>query len=249
MDIEKVFTPVTHIPSGRRPIGSRWVFVIKSDGRCKARLVAQGFKQKYGVDYQETYSPTLRADSLRILLADAAFRDWEFHQVDVKTAYLEGDLTEEIYMKSPEGMSATNYVRINKALYGLKQFGRAWNQKLDAKLSSLKFRRSASDDCIYINSKKIIVIGVYVDDLIKCGKIINEVVEIKTKLASLFPVKDLGLINNIISWKITRERDNRSFIISQSSHILDKFRSFRLKDAKSFTSQPNGCHGILSRDE
>lgn len=107
---KNVFTPITHIPHGRMPIGSRWVFTVKSDGRYKARLVAQGFSQKFGIDYQETYSPTLRADSLRILLAVAAFRDWEIHQIDVKTAYLEGDLSEEIFMKSPEGMSASNYV-------------------------------------------------------------------------------------------------------------------------------------------
>ena len=72
---KKVFTPVIHVPCGRKPVGSRWVFSIKSDGRFKARLVAQGFSQVYGVDYNETYSPTLRADSLRILLAVAAYRD------------------------------------------------------------------------------------------------------------------------------------------------------------------------------
>lgn len=87
---KEVFSPVTHVPHGRRPIGSRWVFTVKSDGRFKARLVAQGFNQVYGLDYLETYSPTLRMDSLRILLSVSAYYDWEIHQVDVKTAYLEG---------------------------------------------------------------------------------------------------------------------------------------------------------------
>ncbi|KAI1003732.1 hypothetical protein K3495_g4472 [Podosphaera aphanis] len=86
-----VFTKVTHVPHGRRPIGSRWVFTVKSDGRYKARLVAQGFGQIPGVDFLGTYSPTLRMDSLRILLAVAAFRDWEIDQVDGKTDYLEGE--------------------------------------------------------------------------------------------------------------------------------------------------------------
>ena len=138
---KKVFTPVIHVPCGRKPVGSRWVFSIKSDGRFKARLVAQGFSQVYGVDYNETYSPTLRADSLRILLAVAAYRDWDIHQIDVKTAYLEGDLHEEIYMKAPEGISGTSHVRVDKALYGLKQSGRVWYEKLDDKLLSLGFKK------------------------------------------------------------------------------------------------------------
>ncbi|KHJ33002.1 hypothetical protein EV44_g0276 [Erysiphe necator] len=120
-----VFKPITHVPRERKPVGSRWVFAIKADRRFKARLVTQGFRQVYGVDYFDTYSPTFRMASLRILLATAAYREWEIHQVDVKTAYLEGDLDEEIFMTCPEGMKATKFVKVNKALYGLKQSGRA----------------------------------------------------------------------------------------------------------------------------
>lgn len=120
-----VFRPITHIPHGISPIGSRWVFTIKSDGRFKAKLVAKGFNQIQGIDFFDTYAPTLRMDSLRILLAVAAFQNWEIHQIDVKTVYLEGDLHEEIFMKCPEGIEGTKYVKVEKSLYGLRQSGRA----------------------------------------------------------------------------------------------------------------------------
>lgn len=136
---KKVFTLITHVPHGRKPVGSRWIFSLKSDGRFKARFVAKGFSQIYGVDYNKTYSPTLRADSLRILLAVATFRDWDVHQIDVKTAYLEGDLDEVVYMRTPEEIFGTKYVRVDKTLYGLKQSGRAWYKKLDKKLHLLGF--------------------------------------------------------------------------------------------------------------
>ncbi|KAI0993879.1 hypothetical protein K3495_g14305 [Podosphaera aphanis] len=248
---KEVFIPVTHVPHGRKTIGSRWVFAIKSDGRFKARLVAQGFSQVYGIDYFDTYSPTLRMDSLRILLAVSAFFDWEIHQIDVKTAYLEGDLEEDVFMKCPEGVTGTKYVKVQKALYGLKQSGRAWYQKLDEKLSKLLFRKSDSDHCIYIHTKLQIIIGVYVDDLIICGKLLEHVVRFKQQLSAVFPIKDLGEIDVIIGWKVTRERTTRTLKISQAEYIRDKICSFGLQDAKIYTSPLNGYDGIMpgQRDE
>ena len=100
-------------------------------------------------------------------------------------------------------MTGTKYVRVDKALYGLKQSGRVWYQKLNNKLYSLDFKRSNCDQCIYIHSKVQVVIGVYVDDLIICGKVLQQVVEIKQQLSSFFPIKDLGLIGTVIGWNIT----------------------------------------------
>ncbi|KAI0994843.1 hypothetical protein K3495_g13339 [Podosphaera aphanis] len=247
--IKEVFKPITHVPHGRRIVGSRWVFTIKSDGRFKARLVAQGYSQVYGIDYFDTYSPTLRMDSLRILLAVSAYFDWEIHQVDVKTAYLEDDLQEEVYMRCPEGMTGTDYVRVNKALYGLKQSGRAWYQKLDSKLVFLRFRKSESDQCIYIHPKFQIIIGVYVDDLILCGKVLSQVLMIKRKLSCFFPIKDLNEINVIIGWKVTCQRATRTLKISQAHYLKDKIKSFGLQDSKSYTSPLDGYDGILPGSE
>lgn len=240
-----VFTPVTHVPHDRKPIGSRWVFAVKSDGRLKARLVAQGFSQIHGIDYFDTYSPTMRMDSLGILLAVSAFNDWEVEQIDVKTAYLEGDLNETIFMKSPEGMRTTKYVKLNKSLYGLKQSGKAWYEKLGAKLILLGFNKSKSDDCIYIHLYKQMVIGVYVDDLVICGKIIEDLKRLKEKLSSFFPIKDLGPIDMIIGWKITRQRSTRTLSITQVHYISDKINSFGLTNAKTCASPLEGYSGIL----
>ena len=242
---KNVFENVGHIPHGRKPIGSRWVFAVKSDGRFKARLVAKGFSQTSGIDYFDTYAPTLRMDSLRTLLAVAAFRDWEIHQVDVKTAYLEGDLHEEIFMRCPEGMKGSKYVRVKKALYGLKQSGRAWNEKLDIRLTSLGFKKSEYDHCVYIHLRKQIVIGVYVDNLIICGKMIKQVEDTKYRLSSFFRIKDLGVIDMIIGWKITRERETRTLRISQAQYLAEKIKSFGLENSISCSSPLSGYDGIL----
>lgn len=248
LQIKDVFIPVSHIPHDRKPVGSKWIFSVKSDGRFRARLVAQGFSQVHGINYFDTYSPTLKMDSLRILLAVATFCDWEIHQLDIKTAYLEGDIQEEIYMKCPEGMNR-RYVKINKALYGLKQSGKAWYEKLDAKLSFLNFKKSEADHCVYVHSSTQIVIGVYVDDLIICGKVLEQVVAIKKQLSSFFRVKDLGLIDVVIGWKINRDRSKRTLSISQSNYLTEKIRSFGLEDAKTYSTPLNGYDGIVPRVE
>ena len=107
---EKGTWKLVDLPSGRKAIGNRWVFTKKFDekgnlSRYKARLVAQGFSQIPGQDYSETFSPVMRLDSLRTLVALAAMLDLEISQMDIKGAYLNGTLEEEIYMKQPEGYS------------------------------------------------------------------------------------------------------------------------------------------------
>ncbi|KAI0991250.1 hypothetical protein K3495_g16937, partial [Podosphaera aphanis] len=184
-------------------------------------------------------------DSLRILLAVAAFFDWEIHQIDVRTAYLEGDLTDEIYMQTPEGVEGTKYVRLNKALYGLKQAGKAWYDKLDSKFMALSFNRSMNDQCIYIHPEKQIVVGVYVDDLVICGQLLRDVEDLKEELTSYFPIKDLGEIDTVIGWKVTRDRSTRSLSISQAHYINDKVKSFGLGDAKPYSAPLDGYSGIL----
>ena len=159
---------------------------------------------------------------MRILLAVSTFRDWEIEQLDVKTAYLEGDLSETIFMRSPEGLETTKYVQLNKPLYGLKQSGKAWYEKLESKLICLGFKKSLSDECIYIHTEKQVIIGVYVDDLVICSSHLRNISAIKKELAVYFPIKDLGPIGTIIGWKISRDRVNRKLKISQCPYIYDK---------------------------
>ena len=146
--------------SDRQAIGCKWVYKIKrkADGsveRYKARLVAKGFNQKEGIDYNETFAPVAKFCSIRALLALAAREDMEIHQMDVKTAFLNGDLDEDIYMKQPQGYvvdGKEDYVcKLHKALYGLKQAGRAWYKKIDnVLLHTLGFKRSQADHCVYV---------------------------------------------------------------------------------------------------
>lgn len=160
---------LTHLPAGKKTVGSRWVYKRKtgSDGetlRFKARLVAQGFTQRYGTDYDETFSPVVRMESVRMLVAVATQRSMELHQVDVTTAFLNGILQEEVYMRQPRGFQTGDkemVCRLKKSIYGLRQSPRCWNTALDAQLG---FTQSDSDPCIYLSTEKTFYIGVYVDD-------------------------------------------------------------------------------------
>jgi hypothetical protein len=139
------------LPSGRKPVSCKWVFKIKQGANgeveCyKARLVARGFTQTYKVDYNETFAPVAKFTSIRCILALAALEDMEIHQMDVKTAFLNGELEKEIYMEQPQGFVHKGgehlVCKLHKSLYGLKQSPRAWNQKLDAFLKSIEFMKS-----------------------------------------------------------------------------------------------------------
>ena len=142
------------LPAGRKAVKSKWVFKRKADGRYRARLVAKGFTQIQGIDYDETFSPVARFESLRLILALAALEDWEIHQMDVKSAFLNGLLEEEIYMEQPEGFitpgQESKVCLLKKAIYGLKQASRAWNLQFHGVLVELGFTRTYSDAGIYV---------------------------------------------------------------------------------------------------
>ena len=140
--------------------------------RYKARLVAQGYSQTEGIDFNETFAPVAKFASIRALLALAAIYDLEIHQMDVKTAFLNGDLEEEIYMVQPEGFVVSGkeqlVCKLNKSLYGLKQASRAWYQKMDQALLDVKFHRLQADSCVYVfrRDSLVIFVALYVDDLL-----------------------------------------------------------------------------------
>eukprot|EP00833_Pecoramyces_ruminatium_P002112 jgi/Orpsp1_1/1176144/evm.model.c7180000056545.1 len=147
-----VFTIVDKVPENANIITTRWVLKYKrnSEGvivKYKARLVARGFDQIYGVDYNNTFSPTLKQDTLRTIVSIAVQNKFNIHQMDIKTAYLNAKLDEEIYMEMPEGMKQKGYCKLNRALYGLKQSGRMWNETLNKVLLKLGFKRFLSDPC------------------------------------------------------------------------------------------------------
>ena len=172
---------LVELPKDRKLVGSKWVLKVKrnADGsieRCKARLVAQGCSQREGLDYDETFSPVVRPESVRSVVALACQEGLKVHQMDITTAFLNGDLKEEVYVRQPEGFVADGQkhlvYRLKKSLYGLKQAPRCWNQVLDSYLKNMGFKQSTSDPCIYTSNTTdgLFILAVYVDDILVAGK-------------------------------------------------------------------------------
>ena len=141
------------LPQGNRAIGCKWIYKVKDDGRYKARLVAKGFAQRKGKEYDEIFAPVVRHTSIWILLALVAIYDLELEQLDVKTAFLHGDLDEDIYMEQPEGFVVEGkselVCKLKKSLYGLKQSPRQWYKRFDHFMLENGFHRSIKDACVY----------------------------------------------------------------------------------------------------
>ena len=194
---------LVQLPEGRTAIGSKWIFKIKYNGqgsieRFKGRLVAQGHTQKYGIDYEETFAPVAHYSSIRTILAYAVEKRMKIHQMDVITAFLNGDLNEDIYMEQPPGYVQEGkeklVCKLKKSLYGLKQSPRCWNEKLTQHVKSLGFEESGADPCIFTRRKnqKVEIIAIYVDDLIAITETDEEMRRLKKSLTSTFKMKDLG---------------------------------------------------------
>jgi hypothetical protein len=147
---------------GRNVVGCKWIYKIKrkQDGsldRYKARLVAKGFKQRYGIDYDDTFSPVVKITTIRIVLSITVSRGWNLRQLDVQNVFLHGYLEEEVYMQQPPGYedpARPNYVfKLDKTLYGLKQAPRAWYSRLSSKLIALDFQSSKADMSLFFYSQ------------------------------------------------------------------------------------------------
>ncbi len=213
--IENGTWELVDLPVNRKAVDCKWVFRIKrnEDGsieRYKARLVAKGFTQKFGVDYDETFSPVVRFESVRLLIALASQLGMKLHQMDVTSAFLNGSIKEEIYMKQPEGFEMKDkenkFCRLKKSLYGLKQSPRCWNETLHRELCQLGYRQSDADPCIYTQKKEesLVFLAVYVDDIIVASRSEKELEEIKKELSEKFKMRDLGRLHYFLGIKINQ---------------------------------------------
>jgi hypothetical protein len=189
--------PISELPAWAKIVGTRWVFAIKQNEQAevvkrKARIVAQGFSQRPGFDYNETYSPVVRYDSLRLIIMIATLMGWFLHQVDFDAAYLNGLLKHIIYARCPPGLpnSAGKCLKLLKTLYGLKQSGREWYQVLSDFLLSIGFVQAQFDPCVYIQPGQLIL-GVYVDDVLLAGTM-NAIKSFLQLTGACFKFKDLG---------------------------------------------------------
>ncbi|RVW84555.1 Retrovirus-related Pol polyprotein from transposon TNT 1-94 [Vitis vinifera] len=218
------------LPKGVKPIGCKWIFKTKRDSkgnivRYKARLVAKGFTQKEGIDYKETFSPVSSKDSFRIIMALVAHYDLELHQMDVKTAFLNGNIDETIYMVQPENFESKDskqlVCRLKRSIYGLKQASRQWYRKFDQVITSFGFKENTVDQCIYLkfSGSKFIILVLYVDDILLASSDVGLLHETKRFLSSKFDMKDLGNASFVLGIQIHRDRSRGILGLSQKAYI------------------------------
>ena len=245
------------LPEGRSVVGSRWVFKRKLDdkgnvSRYKARLVAQGFSQRPGEDYNETFAPVARFGSIHTLLAYSVYCNMKIHQMDVKTAFLNGRLDEDIYMKQPEGFEMPGkedlvcYLR--RSLYGLKQSPRCWYEELKVHLMSLGFSPSLADPCVFQkwDDERLSIVTAYVDDLIIAVDVINDMEAIKSKLCQRFHMTDLGKLNICLGLSIIQGEGYLQ--LHQRQYVQEMLRKYGM-DMSNTVSTPADTNVRLQEDD
>ncbi|GMI72814.1 hypothetical protein HRI_000950700 [Hibiscus trionum] len=246
--VEKGTWDLVQLPPDRIPIGCKWLFKIKrnADGsisRFKARLVAKGYSQQAGFDFSETFSPVVKAVTVRVILNLALSNGWVLRQIDVDNAFLNGDLVEEVYMDQPPGFEQVDadgnllVCRLRKSLYGLKQAPRAWFEKFRGFLvTSLKFSASLADSSLYFRntSNGKVFIMVYVDDIVVTGDNADEVDSIIKEINYVFSLKDLGKLSYFL--RMTVHQVNHGVILSQRKYVVELLEKMNLVDVSPSTS-------------
>ena len=234
------------LPVGKKTVGSRWVFTIKyhSDGsiaRYKARLVAQGYTQSYGIDYFETFAPVAKLNTIRVLIALAAIYDWKLYQYDVKNAFLHGELKEEVYMSPPPGYvlskNSKDVCHLKKSLYGLKQSPRAWFGKFSKTMLSVGYFQSEGDHTLFIKhgaEGKVAILIVYVDDIIITSNDETEIQHLEDHLATSFDIKALGLLTYFLGIEVAYSKSG--IVLSQYKYVLDLLKDTGKLDCRPATT-------------
>ena len=234
-------------PQSKNVVGSKWLYRIKrkadsSIEKYKARLVARGFTQIYGVDYFDTYSLVAQLTTIRYILAMATRHDWNINTFDFNGAYLNGELEEgeEIYMKQPPGYEdeTTTVKRLHKSLYGLKQAGRRWYETLCKALEDLGFRITHADPGLFLynSGDNMLILAVHVDDCILTGNSPQLMNNFKHLIHEHYTITDLGPIHWILGIKVTHDRSARTLSLSQSSYIDTVLSRFKMA-----STNPVGC--------
>ena len=231
---------IVSLPNGKRVVGCKWVFTLKykPDGtieRHKVRLVAKGFTQTYGIDYEETFAPVAKMNTVRVLISMAANYDWRLHQLDVKNAFLHGTLEEEVYMSAPPGFEEKfgrgKVCRLRKALYGLKQSPRAWFERFTKAVRKQEFVQSQADHTMFYKKGKegkITILIVYVDDIVITGNDEQEIGRLKLFLATEFEIKELGELRYFLGIEVARPW--KGIFLCQRKYILDMLQEVGMSE-------------------
>ena len=210
--------------------------------RYKARLVAKGYNQREGIDFKETFSPVSTKDSFRVVMALVAHFDLELHQMDVKTAFLNGDLFEDVYMDQPDDFVESGkrhmVCKLRKLIYELKQASRQWYLKFDNVVTSLGFKENIVDQCIYLKAsgRKFIILVLYVDDILLASNDVDFLCDTKQMLTANFNMKDLSNASFVLGIEIHRDRTRGILGLSQKGYMERVLDRFNMKSCKPYTT-------------
>jgi len=233
------------IPPGKKVVGCKWVYTVKlnPDGtlaRLKARLVAKGFSQVYGLDYLDTFSPVAKMTSVRLLISLATTHHWPLHQLDIKNAFLNGILDEEVYMAQPPGFVAhgesMKVCKLKKTIYGLKQSPRAWFCRFASTVQDFGLHRSEKDHSVFwrLHNGKRILLVVYVDDIVITGDDTIGIVSLKKHLHERFQTKDLGSLKYFLGIEVAKSK--KGVHLSQRKYVLDMLSEAGMLGCRSIDS-------------
>jgi histone deacetylase 1/2 len=247
------------VPSrqGKNIIDCRWIYKVKhkADGtvdRYKARLVAKGFKQRYGIDYEDTFSPVVKIATVRLVLSISVSRGWSLRQLDVKNAFLHGVLEEEVYMRQPPGYEDPkyrNYVcKLDKALYGLKQAPRAWYSRLSMQLVKYGFVASKSDTSLFIYHKRNVTMFmlIYVDDIIVSSSSQVATDMLLKSLSKEFALKDLGDLHYFLGLEVHKVHDG--IILNQEKYAHDVLARVGMTHCSGLATPLSSSEKITARE-
>ncbi|GKD29619.1 retrovirus-related pol polyprotein from transposon TNT 1-94 [Tanacetum coccineum] len=254
--LQKVWTLVD-LPNGKRAIGTTWVYRNKKDERSiviknKAMLVAQGYTQEEGIDYDEVFSPITRIEAIRLFLAYASFKDFVVYQMDVKSAFLYGKIEEEVYVCQPPGFEDPDFpdrvYKVEKALYGLHQALRAWYETLSTYLLDNGFQRGKIDKTLFIRRDKgdILLVQVYVDDIIFGSTKKSLCTEFEKMMHKKFQMSSMGELTFFLGLQVKQKEDG--IFISQDKYVTEILKKFGFTDVKT-ASTPMETQKPLLKDE
>ena len=238
-----VFSEPCDLPDGFKALDTKMVLKIKESAvpgvicKFKARLCGKGFKQEYGVDFFNTYAPVAAYNSIRVFISLCAMLDYEMDCVDVITAFLLAPLSEEIYIKIPDGYPTKpghegKVLRLNKSLYGLKQAPHDWNKAVDAHLRSMQFTPTVTEPCLYVGQfeGKTCYICLYVDDMLIATPNRSLMAKLKASIDVKYPIEDRGPLAFFLNMHFTRDRVNRTVKVHQQTKIEKVLKDLDMMD-------------------
>lgn len=246
------------LPNGEKTVGVKWIYKTKLNesgkvDKLKARLVAKGYTQEYGIDYSEVFAPVARLDTIRLVIAVAAIHGWILLQLDVKSAFLHGEINEQVFVEQPPGYVKEGHehkvYKLKKALYGLKQAPRAWYSRIESYFMKVGFTKCPYEHTLFVKTEgegKILIVCIYVDDLVFTGNDNLMLEEFKASMKQEFEMSDLGRMKYFLGIEVLQT--NGGVFITQRQYAQDILQRFQMEDCNS-TLNPIVPGSKLSKDE